>query len=175
MRKLIVASILLTAFTGGLSYGILYGEDPPKILDLIKYSDAIVILRIDDNIAGIGAPDFYSTHLCYIYQTLKGNIPEGQRIILRLSDSPHAFATVYAGGSTHLIFLIKKLSEREPTEYRSLMTDGAQILVSPLGQERAPEGATLEDQIRNVIKGAIAYQTEKHEKKMEFLNAMLSQ
>jgi len=53
-----------------------------------------------------------------------------------------SFATPYAHGSTHLMFLMKKAAEDEPTDYRTLTFKGAQILLSPLGHEKAPEGKT---------------------------------
>lgn len=175
MKLIISAFVLVMMCSALLSYGIPFSDEPPRIEALIEQSDAIVILRIDTVCPGFGSPDFYSTHNCFIYKTLKGNIPINTRVTIRLMDSPHAGATVYANGSSHLIFLIRKLDENEPTEYRSLMTNGAQVLLSPLGNEITPDGSTLEEQVRNVIKGAITYQTKEHEKRMNFLNDMLNQ
>jgi hypothetical protein len=66
-------------------------------------------------------------------------------------------------------------SKDEPTEYRTVTVNGAQILLSPLGHEKAPQGRTIEDKVRKLINDAIVYQTEEHQKKMNFLRAMLDQ
>jgi len=146
----------------------------PGLQELIDRADAIVVLRIDRHLTDFGSPTFYSTHECYIYQTIKGNIPEKTRINLQLMNTEASFATPYAHGSTHLMFLMKKATEDEPTEYRTLTFKGAQILLSPLGHEKAPEGKTIEQKIQKLIRDSIAYQTKEHEKKQMFLKAMLA-
>jgi len=147
----------------------------PGLQELIDRADAIVILRIDRHLTDFRSPTFYSTHECYIYQTIKGNIPKNTRINLQLMNTEASFVTPYAHGSTHLIFLMKKATEDEPTEYRTLTFKGAQILLSPLGQEKAPEGKTIEQKIKKLIRDSIAYQAKEHEKKQMFLKAMLAQ
>lgn len=147
----------------------------PGLKKLIHAADAIVVLRIDRHLSGFGSPTFYSTHECYIYQTLKGDIPKNARIKLRLMNTDGSFATPYAHGSTHLMFLMKRATKDEPTEYRTMTFKGAQVLLSPLGHEKAPEGRTLEDKVRKLIKDAIAYQAREHEKRQKFLKAMVAQ
>jgi hypothetical protein len=146
----------------------------PGLQELIDRADAIVILRIDRHLTDFRSPTFYSTHECYIYQTIKGNIPKNTRINLQLMNTEASFVTPYAHGSTHLIFLMKKATEDEPTEYRTLTFKGAQILLSPLGKEKAPEGKTIEQRIKKLIRDSIAYQAKEHEKKQMFLKAMLT-
>jgi hypothetical protein len=152
--------------------------DFPGLKKLIELADAIVILRIDEHLSGIHSPTGYSTHKCTIYQSLKGDISKydptaNLRPVIRLMDPELDFATPYALGSSHLVFLMKKATEDEPTEYRTMTFKGAQVLLSPLGNEKMPEGDTLEEKIRNVIKGAIAYENQQHEKKRAFLKSML--
>jgi len=147
----------------------------PGLKKLIDSADAIVILRIDRHLSGFGSPTFYSTHECFIYQTIKGDIPRNTRIKLQLMNTEGSFATPYAWGSTHLMFLMKKAAQDEPTDYRTLTFKGAQILLSPLGHEKAPEGKTIEQKVKKLIKNAIAYQAGEHEKRQKFLKTMLVQ
>ena len=145
----------------------------PGLQELIDRADAIVILRIDRHLTDFRSPTFYSTHECYIYQTLKGNIPKNTRINLQLMNTEASFVTPYAHGSTHLMFLMKKATEDEPTEYRTLTFKGAQILLSPLGHEKAPEGKTIEQKIKKLIKDSIAYRAKEYQKNLKFLETML--
>lgn len=138
-RKCIVAIILLVFFAPLITRAVPIGYYP-GLKKLIDSADAIVILRIDKHLSGFGSGTFYSTHECYIYQTLKGDIPKNTRINLQLMNTEGSFVTPYAHGSTHLMFLMKKATGDEPTEYRTLTFKGAQILLSPLGHEKAPEG-----------------------------------
>src|SRR5438045_1485710 len=59
----------------------------PGLRKLIEEADAIVILRIDRNV-DTESPEsritFYTTHDCYIYQSLKGYLLPGQTVRLRL-------------------------------------------------------------------------------------------
>ena len=147
----------------------------PGLKKLIGTADAIVVLRIDRHLSDFGSSTFYSTHECYIYQTLKGDIPKNTRINLQLMNTEGSFATPYAHGSTHLMFLMKRASEDEPTEYRTLTFKGAQTLLSPLGHEQVPAGKTIEDKVKTLIKNAIAYQAKEHEKRQKFLKSLLEE
>lgn len=147
----------------------------PGLTKLIDAADAIVVLRIDRHLSGFDSPTLYSTHECFIYQTLKGDIPKDSRIKLQLMDTVADFATPYAHGSTHLMFLMKKARGDEPTDYRTITFKGAQILLPPLGNEKMPSGDTLEGKIRNVIKAAIEYENQQHEKKQALLESMLDE
>jgi len=145
----------------------------PGLERLIEQADAIVILRIDRHLSGFDSPTFYSTHECYIYQTLKGGIKNNSSINLRLMDTEANFVTPYAWGSTHLMFLMKKATNDEPTEYRTITFKGAHIQLSPLGHEKPPKGKTIEERIKNLVKDTIAYWAKEHEKKQKFLETML--
>ena len=147
----------------------------PGLKKLIDAADAIVVLRIDRHLSGFGSPNFYSTHECYIYQTVKGEIPINTRTTLQLMNTEASFATPYAYGSTHLMFLMKKATEDEPTEYRTLTFKGAQTLLPPLGREKAPQGKTVEDKVKGLINQAIAHQAKEHQKRQRFLNSMIGQ
>ena len=174
-RKWFISFVLLTLPVILVAYAVPIGGPPPKLAKLIDMSDAIVILRIDRHLSGFGSPTFYSTHECFIYQTIKGCILKNTRIKLQLMNTEGSFATPYAWGSTHLMFLMKKATEDEPTEYRTVTVNGAQILLSPLGHEKSPEGKTIEEKVKNLIKDAILYQAKEHEKKQKFLKAMIGE
>jgi len=174
LRRLMFIVVLLGLLISSSANAIMIG-DFPGLAKLIDTADAIVILRIDRHLSDFGSPTLYSTHECYIYQTLKGDIPQNTRINLQLMDTNTDFETPYSHGSTHLMFLMKKADDNEPTDYRTITFKGAQVLLSPLGNETMPEGDTLEEKIRNVIKGAIAYENQQHEKKQAFLKKMLDE
>lgn len=173
-KKCIAVLTLLVLLVSLVSNAVPIGHYP-GLKKLIDSADAIVILRIDRHLSGFGSPTFYSMHECFIYQTIKGDIPKNTRIKLQLMNTEGSFATPYAWGSTHLMFLMKKAAEDELTDYRTLTFKGAQILLSSLGHEKAPEGKTIKKKVKTLIKDAIAYQAKEHEKKQKFLKTMLGQ
>jgi hypothetical protein len=142
---------------------------------LIDAADAIVILRIDNHPPDFNNPTPFSMYECYIYQTLKGDIPKGSVIKIKLRDTGTNFVSPFAQWSTHLMFLKKQQIENEPVKYWTFSNQGANILLSPFGHEKMPEGTTIEEQVRNLIKGAIAYQTEESEIRIKFLKRMLNE
>jgi hypothetical protein len=163
---LVVAAVLITPQA---AWAVIIGYYPG--LDaLIEQADAVVILRIDGQKGDFGSPTLLSTHDCYIYQSLKGEIPIGQRITLRLMDTRSEFVTPYAVGSTHLMFL-----KKEGTQYRTLAIQGANVQLSPLGHEKMPEGATVKERVAALIEGATAYRQQEHEKELAFLKGLMNE
>jgi len=112
----------------------------PGLDKLIKEADAIVILRIDHSDGDFGGIELYSTHDCFIYQSLKGDIPTKKRIRLKLMDARQHSPNLFAYQSTLLVFLTKKRAPSEPTDYRALETKGSAILLPPTGLEATPVG-----------------------------------
>ncbi len=145
----------------------------PGLDELIKKADAIVILRVDRNVTDFGSPTLYSTHDCYIYQTLKGKIPTNKIIRLQLMDTRTSLVTPYTIYSTHLMFLTKKRTVDEPTDYRTIEFRGANIRLSPFGHERMPEGKTTRDRIKSLLKKTVEYNKKEYEKERKFLNRMI--
>ncbi len=176
MRKAgIVVIVLLAVFVPAGIHAIFIG-DFPGWKELIDSADAIVILRIDrysDTHTVFMTP--YRTYQCFIYQTLKGDIPKDSQIELELMDARFEFVSPYALSSTHLMFLAKEEKGDEPAVYWTLPVKGANIEVSPFGQEKPPRGATIEEQIRNLVKSAIAYRAKEHEKHQKFLRSLLEE
>ena len=173
MNRNCVAIPLLALFAATVSLAVPQGGPPPELTNLIDMADAIVILRLDKHLSDFGSPTGYSTHQCHVYQTLKGDIPKGSTATFQLYDTKGDWTTPYAQGSTHLMFLGKRESADEQTEYRTLTTTGAQVLLPPLGHERSPKGDTVEEQVRNLVRGAIAFQAAEHEQRQRFLQDML--
>src|SRR5437773_5142666 len=114
-----LAVVLATSIAHAVEIGFFPGLD-----ELIGKADAIVILRVDRHVTDFGSSTLYSTHDCYVYQTLKGDIPINKTIRLQLMDTRTSFVTPYAIHSTHLMFLTKKRAENEPTEYRTIEIRG---------------------------------------------------
>lgn len=172
MRKLIVIAIvaitLVCALAHAVNIGFFRGLD-----ELIEKADAIVILRVDRHLTDFGSPTLYSTHDCYIYQTLKGDIPKNKIIRLQLMDTRSSFVTPYAIFSTHLMFLTKKRTADEPTDYRTIEITGANIRLSPFGHEKMPAGKTIKDQIKSILKSTVEYNKKQYAKEQTFLKQMI--
>jgi len=172
MKKQIVIAGLAVVLAASLAHGVPIGFFP-GLDELIKRTDAIVILRVDRHLTDFGIPTLYSTHDCYIYQTLKGDILTNETIRLQLMDTRTSFATPYAMHSTHLMFLTKKRTADEPTDYRTIEIRGANILLSPFGHEKMPSGKTTKDQITSLLKGTVEYNEKQHDKEQNFLKQII--
>ena len=169
LRTTVFAAVMILPST---AIAVLIGPCP-GVDELIRKSDAVVVLRIDDHIDTRQNPTLYTTHECYIYQTLKGDIPAGKRIRLRLMDTRTSFVTPFARSSTHLMFLTKKRTPNEPTEFRTIEFQGANIRLSPFGHEKMPKGKTIEDQVKGLVKDALKYRRKQYKKEREFLKSVL--
>jgi hypothetical protein len=145
----------------------------PGLEQLIEKADAIVILRVDKHVTGFGSPTPYSTHDCYVYQTLKGDIPTNQIIRLQLMDTRSSFVTPYAILSTHLMFLTKKRTPDEPTDYRTIEFRGANTRLTPFGHEKMPDGKTIRDRVADVLRRTVEYNKKQHEEEQALLNQMI--
>lgn len=172
MRKCVILAGLAVVLAASLAQAVPIGFFP-GLDKLINKADAIVILRVDRHVTDFGSPTLYSTQDCYIYQTLKGDIPANKTIRLQLMDTRTSFVTPYAIHSTHLVFLTKKRTQNEPTDYRTIEIRGANIRLTPFGHEKMPEGNTLSDQITSLLKHTVAYNRKQDENEQAFLNQMI--
>ena len=168
MRNCIIVACLGISLAASRADGVEIGFFP-GLDELIEKADAIVILRVDRHVTDFGSPTLYSTHDCYIYQTLKGDIPANQSIRIQLMDTRTAFVPPYAINSTHLMFLTKKRTPNEPTDYRTIEFRGANVRLSPFGHENMPAGKTTAERITSLLKGAVQYNKKQHEKEEAFL------
>ena len=172
MKKylLIVLSVISLAIC--YTYGMII-SDFPGLKELIDKSDAIVILRIDDHIDIRKKPNLYTTHLCYIYQTLKGDIDKNISIPMKLLDTRTKFETPYSIDSTHLMFMTRFQTEDGSTEYYTIHIEGANIKLSPFGHEKLPKGKSIEEKIKNMIIESMEYFNMENKKENEFLNKII--
>jgi len=145
----------------------------PGLEKLIDVSDAIVILRVDRQLSDVDL-NLYATYDCMIYQTLKGQIPTGKTVRLQLMDTRTAFINPYAVHSAHLMFLTKKRLESEPTEYRTIEIQGANVRLTPFGNEQLPEGKTVEERIKTLLRRTGEYDRLEFQKEQDFLQLMLT-
>ncbi len=166
---MVVASLLCFVST---AHAVVIGYFP-GLDKLIEQADAIVILRIDANKVEFPNSNLLSTHDCYIYQTLKGDIPANKRITLRLMDTRTEPQTPFGHGSTHLMFLMK--TKDEPTAYRTLSVQGANVRLSDLGHEKTPKGETVKERVLTLIKSAIEYRKKEHEEEQAFLDGLMEE
>jgi hypothetical protein len=170
-RMLLAASIVFLATLPG--YAVMIGNFP-GLQELIDKSDAVVILRVDRHIdADRTLPNLLSTHDCFIYQALKGPIKPKERIQLRLMDTRTSFVTPFALSSTHLMFLTKKRTPDEPTDYRTIQYQGANIRLGHLRHEKMPEGESVADKVRSVIRRSIEASNDEHANEFAFYETML--
>lgn len=174
MRKTALFLIVSVVLSSAVCHGVLIGFFP-GLDKLIERADAIVILRIDRSFSDGMSPTLYGTYECCIYQTLKGEIPAKQRIRLQLMDARTSFVSPFALWSTHLVFLTKKRTPDEPTEYRSLEIQGANVLISPFGNEKMPEGKTVKEKIQALLTRTLEYNKKQYENEQTFLQKMLEE
>jgi hypothetical protein len=172
MRRYIVIAVVVIMLVSMLVHAVEIGFFP-GLDELIEKSDAIVVLRIDRHVTDFGSPTLYSTHDCFIYQTLKGDIPTNKIIRLQLMDTRTSFVTPYAIHSTHLMFLTKKRTPNEPTDYRTIEFRGANVRLTPFGHEKIPSGKTIRDQIKSLLKETVEYNNKEHDKEQAFLKQMI--
>ncbi len=172
MRKCIALAVVAITVVSAVAHAVLIGFFP-GLDELIEKADAIVVLRVDRHVTDFGSRTLYSTHDCYVYQTLKGDIPTNKIIRLQLMDTRTSFVTPYAIQSTHLMFLTKKRTLDEPTDYRTIEIRGANIHLTPFGHEKMPAGKTTKDQIKSLLQRTVEYNKKQYDKEQNFLNQMI--
>lgn len=163
-----IISLVLWTLCAIPAHAVLIGNFP-GLEEMIAKADAVVILRVDRHVDTQSNPTRYTTHDCFIYQTLKGEVSAGKRIQLRLMDTRSSFVTPYALLSTHLMFLTKKRSPNEPTDYRTIEFEGAHFCVPPTENETMPKGKNVRQRIESLLKRSIEYNQEVHENNQAFL------
>lgn len=173
-NKIIITGLVVVITTFISSVNAVLISFFPGLDELIQKADAIVILRVDRQLTDFYSSTLYSTHDCYIYQTLKGNIPARTIVRLQLMDTRTSQVPTYAFHSTHLMFLTKKRTADEPTDYRTIEIRGANILLSPFGHEKDLEGKTTREKIISLLKTTVEYNKKQYEKEQTFLSQMIS-
>jgi hypothetical protein len=139
----------------------------PGLEKAIQQSDAVAIIRIDRNLdAGIVGPYLMSKHDCYIYQSLKGNLKAREVVQMSLYDM-ESMASSFPRGSSHLVFL----------QYRSgvWMTcrfKRPTVRLAPLGNEKVPEGESIEAKIKVLLERSVKYWEEQWRNEREFMESL---
>ena len=172
MMKTLTVLLAAVVLAATVAHAVMIGFFP-GLDKLIEQADAVVILRVDKHVTDFGSPTLYSTHDCYVYQTLKGDIPTNTTVRFQLMDTRTQFVTPYAIHSTHLMFLTKKRTTNEPTDYRTVEIRGANTRLGPFGNEKMPNGKTVKDQIKALLKKTLEYNKKQHDKEQAFLNQMI--
>lgn len=173
-RTLGVATLcILLALPGGAT---IIG-DFDSLDALITRADAIAVIRIDSHIGEKDRLhiDIASTpHTCYVYQTLKGDIPVGKAVPMRLADTSFAFREAFRLSSTHLVFLRKHSKDDKGIEYDSLLWQGANLEVSPFGNEKALTGKPVKLRIQMLVKTYREYRLQEAKREDKLLNKVLA-
>ncbi|MEJ2080474.1 MAG: energy transducer TonB [Acidobacteriota bacterium] len=169
------AGILIVVLLLGTSsvQGILIGSFP-GLEKLIEMSDAIVVLRIGAEVnSSVPQDPAFSTRECHVFYTLKGDIPENKTIPFRLMDTMGASPSPFSIYSSHLMFLEKSESSGGSAQYQTINYRGANVRLPPKGHEKRPEGDTIADQIRFVLRRAAEYEEQKYGEKRDLLDRMI--
>lgn len=149
----------------------------PGLDKLIDQSDAIVVVRIDDAFAASGA-NGWMNHKCLVYQTLKGDLKPGTQATLFLNEfvGPRLnFGQPLAPMTNHLLFLKHFEPSFRGANYSAITDDGADLPLSPLGNETKPEGKTLKLQIQTLIRHYQTYRDAELKREDALLQRALSE
>jgi hypothetical protein len=142
----------------------------PGLQTMIEEADAIAIVRIEEGINASGViVDGITTHRCFIYQSLKGDLPKSQRVTLKLIGTRSSFGD----GSTHLAFLSTNASRGESVIH-NLHYEGSIFRLSPFGHEALPIGPTLERRIKLLLESSISYWDGEQQREKELLLAAIT-
>lgn len=146
----------------------------PGLEALIAESDAIVVLRIDRHVDLSSLGDaYYSTHDCYVYQTLKGDVPANRTVRLQLMDTSGSFANPFALHSSHLVFLARSESNESPIGFVTINVRGANIRLPAMGLDRVPAGETVGAKIERLLRRALRQNKQDYEREEAFLKQMV--
>jgi hypothetical protein len=145
----------------------------PGLPKMIEEADAIVIIRVDEHIKVSPGPDLRTRHRCYVYQSLKGNLPESERVFLSLIDTRTSFVSPFSIGATHLAFLSTNEIGGEST-FRNLQYEGSILRLSPFGHESEPDGWNLERKIKILVERSIAYWDREQQREKELSLAVIT-
>lgn len=146
----------------------------PGLESLIDESDAIIVLRVDRHVDFSSMGDaYYSTHDCYVYQTLKGDIPANRTVRLRLMDTTGSFANPFALHSSHLVFLARSESQEAPAGFAAINVRGANIRLPAMDLVRTPVGATVGAKIEWLLRRALQQNEKDFERERGFLNQIV--
>lgn len=149
MKKTLIffASLVLAVSTFICSAVLMSGY--PGLDKAIEQADIIAVIRIEGQIRATG-PDCCSQQQCFVYQCLKGDLKPLQTVTMSLYDM--GTESPFARGSSHLVFL-----KAHNGVYSSCYFPRAILKLSPFGNEKSPEGDTLQAKIKVLLSRSIDY------------------
>jgi hypothetical protein len=145
----------------------------PGLPKMIEEAYAIAIIRVDEHLKASPGSDLRTTHRCYVYQSLKGNLPKSERVVLSLIDTRTSFVSPFSIGSTHLAFLSTNQIGGEST-FRNMQYEGSILRLSPFGHESEPDGWDLERKIKILLERSIAYRDREQQREKELFLAAIT-
>lgn len=176
IKSLLFCSMALTLLALP-SHAVVIGSYP-GLDKLIKQSSTIAIVRVDDSVFGFG-PDGWVNHKCLVYQTLKGDLKPNTNLPIMLNEfvgSQSNFGgQALAPMTTHLVFLNRSAQPINGAKYSIVCAEGADLPLSPLGNETKPKGKTLKLQIQTLIRRYRVYRDEQIKYEDELLNKSLAE
>ncbi len=150
----------------------------PGLDKLIEQADTIAIVRIDDETLSSG-PDGWTRRNCLVFQTLKGDLKPNQRVPISLNGFVGLKSNFGGEGlapmTTHLVFLNRSAQPINGASYSIVTYEGADLPLSPLGNETKPEGKTLKLQIQTLISRYRTYRDAQIKREDELLDKSLAE
>lgn len=149
----------------------------PGLEALIKEADTIAIVRVEGASSGL-VVNGWTRRSCYVYQTLKGTLKINERVLISLNrfvGTRSDFGESLAPMSTHLVFLNRSETPINGANYSIIGRQGADLPVSPLGNETKPAGKTLKAQIQTLIRRYQNYRAAQTKREDAMLNKALAE
>ena len=150
----------------------------PGLDALIKEADTIAIVRVESAPTNGIMVDGWAKRDCYVYQSLKGDLKANQRVKILLNEGVGVKSNFDGSGlasmSTHLVFLSRSSEELSGAKYTIICREGADIPLSPLGNEKKPDGKTLKAQIQTLVRRYKAYRAQQAQREDKLLDKALA-
>lgn len=152
----------------------------PGLDKLVETADTIAIIRVEDAPSG-GMTDGWTLRNCYVYQTLKGDLKTTNygRVKIMLNEFMSVKSNFGGEGlapmTSHLVFLSSSKASVNGANHTIVTYEGADLPLSPLGNEKKPQGKTLKAQIQTLIRRYKTYRDEQIKRENELLDKSLAE
>lgn len=151
----------------------------PGLDKLSDEADTIAIVRIESSNSPGMMIDGWTRRRCFVYQSLKGSLKPNQLVWISLNDfvgpQSNFGGQSLAPMTTHLVFLNHSKQAVNGANYSIVCDKGADLLLSPLGNETKPKGKTLKAQIQTLIGRYKIYRDEQMKKEDVLLDEALGE
>ena len=155
----------------------------PGLDKLIETADIIAIVRVED--APPMGIDGWTRRSCMVYQTLKGDLKptdpsnDSHRTEIMLNEFVGLKSNFDGEGlgpkSSHLVFLRHSKEPINGADYSILTYQGADMPLSPSGNETKPAGKTLKARIQTLLARYKTYRDHQIRRENETLNKALAE